>query len=84
MVAGNYNVYVRWTAHVNRSPNVPFFVVHAGGTTSKTYDQRTGGGVWVLHGTYYFNAGTNGLVQVAEPTVNGQACADAVRFEPVP
>ncbi len=81
-VAGFYNVYIRWTSHANRSTAVPIAVTHAGGTTTKTYNQQTGGGVWVLHGTYSFNAGTSGYVQVSD--VNGQACADAVRFTPVP
>jgi hypothetical protein len=36
----------------------------------------------VLHGTYSFNTGTGGYVQVSD--INGQACADAVRFVPVP
>jgi hypothetical protein len=78
--AGTYEVYVRWTAYSTRSASVPIAVTHAGGTTTKTYDQRTGGGVWVLHGTYGFNAGTGGYVQVSD--VNGQACADVVKFVP--
>jgi hypothetical protein len=77
---GTYEVYVRWTAYSTRSSSVPIAVTHAGGTTTKTYDQRTGGGVWVLHGTYGFNAGTGGYVQVSD--VNGQACADVVKFVP--
>ena len=80
--AGTYNVYVWWTAYPNRSTSVPIDVTHAGGTTTKTYNQQTGGGQWVLHGNYSFNAGTGGYVQVSD--VNGQACADAVRFVPVP
>jgi len=56
--AGSYNVYVWWTSHTNRSTAVPISVTHAGGTTTKTYNQQTGGGQWVLHGTYNFNAGT--------------------------
>jgi hypothetical protein len=80
-IAGSYEVYVRWTAYSTRSTAVPIAVTHAGGTTSKTYNQQTGGGVWVLHGSYNFNAGTAGYVQVSD--VNGQACADAVRFVPV-
>ena len=78
--AESYDVYVRWTSHVNRSTTVPIAVTHAGGTTTKTYNQRTGGGTWVFHGNYSFNAGTGGYVQVS--SVNGQACADAVRFVP--
>ncbi len=77
-----YDVYVWWTTGANRATNVPFAVVHAGGTTTRTFNERTGGGQWVLHGRYTFNAGTTGYVETSD--VNGQACADAVRFVPVP
>ena len=78
---GQYDVFVRWTQHVNRSSAVPIAVTHAAGTTTRAFDERTGGGVWVLHGRYTFNAGTAGFVQVADSA--GQAAADAVRFVPV-
>lgn len=80
--AGAYDVYVRWTTGGNRSATAPFIVVHAAGSTTKTFDERAGGGVWVLHGRYTFTAGTAGYVQTNDS--NGQACADAVRFVPVP
>ncbi|HXH07940.1 MAG TPA: S8 family serine peptidase [Vicinamibacterales bacterium] len=82
LTAGTYDVYVWWTQHSNRSTTVPISVTHAGGTTTRTFNQRTGGGQWVLHGRYTFNAGTGGYVQVSD--ANGQAAADAVRFVPVP
>jgi hypothetical protein len=78
--AGAYNVYVWWTAHANRSTAVPISVTHAGGTTTKTFNERVGGGQWVLHGQYSFNTGTGGYVQVSGS--GGQAAADAVRFVP--
>jgi len=78
----SYDVYVRWTSHVNRSTSVPIAVVHAGGTSTESYNQQSGGGVWTLHGTYTFNAGTAGYVQVAESSAGGQSCADAVKIEP--
>jgi hypothetical protein len=78
--AGSYDVYVRWTAHPGRSTAVPISVTHSAGTTTKTYNQEAGGGVWVLHGTYSFNAGTGGSVQISDAT--GQASVDAVRFVP--
>jgi hypothetical protein len=77
---GPYDVYVRWTSHPNRSTSVPIAVRHASGTTTKTYNERTGGAVWILHGRYGLSAGTH--VQVSD--VNGQAAADAVRFVPAP
>jgi hypothetical protein len=76
-----YQVFVRWTQHLNRSVAVPITVSgHAGGATTRTFDERTGGGVWTLHGTYTFPAGSQGTVQVTDQ--NGQASADAVRFIP--
>jgi hypothetical protein len=78
--AGSYEVYVRWTAHANRSASVPISVTHLGGTTARNFNQRVGGGNWTLHGTYSFSAGTAGYVQISD--ANGQACADAVKFVP--
>jgi hypothetical protein len=77
-----YDVYVWWANGTNRSTTAPFIVNHAGGSTTKTFNERTGGGQWVVHGRYTFNAGTSGYVQTSD--VNGQAGADAVRFVPVP
>jgi hypothetical protein len=81
-VTRSYDVYVRWTAYSTRSTTVPYTVQHAAGQTTKTFNQQTSGGVWVLHGRYTLNAGAGGYVQVSD--VNGQAIADAVRFVPVP
>jgi alpha-L-arabinofuranosidase len=78
---GSYDVYVWWSSNPNRSTTVPIAVTHSGGTTSKNFDQKTGGGVWIQHGRYTFAAGTAGYVQVSDP--NGQGAADAVRFVPV-
>jgi hypothetical protein len=80
--AGAYDVYVRWTAHPNRSTGVPVVVRHASGTTSHTFDEKSGGGAWVLHGRYNFNTGSAGYVEVRD--TSGQAAADAVRFVPAP
>jgi hypothetical protein len=76
----SYEVYVWWTSHPNRSTAVHYTVVHAGGTFTTTRNQLSGGGQWQLLGTFQFNAGTGGLVQVSD--VNGQASADAVRLVP--
>jgi glucose/arabinose dehydrogenase len=78
--AGAFDVYVRWTNNPQRAANVPYKVVHAGGSDTKSFDQRVGGGAWVLLGRYSFAAGTAGYVEVSD--VNGQACADAVQLVP--
>ena len=78
---GTYDVYVWYTASTARSMNVAYTVVHANGATTRTFNQQTGGGAWVLHGRYTFNAGTAGSVRVND--ANGRAGADAARFVPV-
>jgi Domain of unknown function (DUF4832)/Domain of unknown function (DUF4874) len=80
--AGSYQVYVWWSTHPNRSTSVPIKVVAASGTASKVFNEKAGGGSWVLHGTYNFVAGKAGYVEVTD--ANGQAAADAVRFVPGP
>jgi hypothetical protein len=80
--ARNYDVYVWWTTHPNRSTNVPISVSHAGGTTVKNYNQQLTGGQWILHGRYNLPAGVGSYVEVSD--ANGQSAADAVRFVPVP
>ncbi|MCI0547782.1 MAG: PQQ-dependent sugar dehydrogenase [Candidatus Rokubacteria bacterium] len=76
--AGTYDVYVRWTPSTLRSTTVPIAVVHAGGTTTKLFNQETGGTTWVKHGQYVAHTGKNAWVEVSD--LNGQASADAVRF----
>ena len=80
--AGNYDVYVWWSANPNRAANVPIAVKHNAGTASKIFNEKLGGGAWVLHGRYGFAAGSAGYVETSD--VNGQAAADAVRFLRVP
>jgi hypothetical protein len=76
--ADNYDVYVWWSSHPNRSRSVPVAVTHAAGTTTKNFDEKLAGGQWVLHGRYRFAIGTAGFVQVSD--ANGQAAADAIRL----
>ena len=80
--AGQYDVFVWWPNDLNRSTTVPYTVHHASGNTVKTFNQRTGGDTWVLHGRYALAAGTSNYVEVSN--ANGIAGADAVSFRPVP
>jgi Calx-beta domain len=74
-----YEVYAWWTSLPSRSPAVEYRIRHAGGTAVVTRDQRTAGGQWVYLGTFQFNAGTAGYVQVSD--VNGAGVsADAIRW----
>lgn len=79
-VAGNYAVYVRWTAGGNRATNAPVDVNAAGGTTSFSVNQQLNNGTWVLLGTFFFDAGTTGNVTVGDTGANGYVVADAVEF----
>jgi Right handed beta helix region len=80
--AGNYDVYIWWSTHPNRAASVPITVTSLSGNVSKNFNQKAGGGQWVLHGRYNFAAGKSGFVQVSD--ANGQGCADAVRWVRVP
>jgi len=79
-VAGDYDVYVWWAVSPNRSTSVPITVVSAGGSNTRLFNERAGGGQWVLHGRYTFSAGTTGYVEASD--ANGSAGADAVRLVP--
>ncbi|MCH8527546.1 MAG: right-handed parallel beta-helix repeat-containing protein [Kiritimatiellae bacterium] len=82
--AGTYDVFIRYTSNSNRASNVPIDITHAGGTDYISLDQRSGGGQWVLLGTYTFNAGTGGSVLISNAGTSGFVIADAVRFTSVP
>jgi hypothetical protein len=81
-VTGTYEVSVWVGTHKNHSTAVPVSVVHASGKAIRTVNQRSGGGTWVVHGVYTFNAGRTGYVEVSND--NGIAGADAVRWVLVP
>jgi PKD repeat protein len=78
--SGNYDLYVRWSAHANRGTAVPFVVAHDAGTQSKNFNQKTNGGQWMLHGRYAFTAGVTKYVEVSD--AGGTASADAIRLVP--
>ncbi len=76
---GSYQVYVRYTSHPQRASNATYVVTHGGGTSTVVVDQRSGGGTWVLLGTFDL---ANGLssVQLRTLDANQFVVADAVRF----
>jgi subtilisin len=81
--SGAWDVYVWWSASSSLSSKASIKVVGADSTITRLFDQRTGGGQWVLHGRYNFNTGEAGYVQVSSGSTN-QVSADAVRFVAVP
>ncbi|MDA3874583.1 MAG: hypothetical protein PF795_11575, partial [Kiritimatiellae bacterium] len=83
LVAGTYMVSVRYSSNNNRASNVPIDVTYAGGNDYISLDQQSGGGQWVVLGTYSFAAGTAGNVLISNADTNGYVIADAVKFTPV-
>ncbi len=82
--AGQYEVFLRWTAFTNRATNVPVEVRHSGTPVfTTTVNQQAQGGVWVSLGSFNFAAGAsaqNGSVTLRNTGTNGYVIADAVRF----
>jgi len=81
--AGEYDVYMYFPAVDFAATNVPVEVVHAGGATTVTVNQRTSGGQWLHLGKFTFNQGTGGAVIIRTTGTDGHVFADAVKFQPV-
>jgi hypothetical protein len=80
---GTYQVYIRYpggSASGKWAANVPVDVIHKNGTDALSLDIRTGGGQWVLLGSYEFDAGTGGSVRISNTGTGKQVNVDAVRF----
>ena len=79
---GNYDVYAWWVAGSNRASAARYVVTSATGTSNVNANQTASGGKWNLLGTYTFNAGSTGKVQLDATASTGGAVAsaDAVRF----
>ncbi len=92
-----YNVYVWYVAGTNRSTAAAYKVTHRDGVTlfqgkdandgiANGINQTSGGGQWVLLGTYNFNSGTagsvllDGAVSFNDGSTATVISADAVKF----
>lgn len=76
--AAEYELFSRWVARSNRASNVPIDIVHSSGTTTRLFDQRTQGGVWVSLGVYTLPA-SGGAIVIRNTGTNGVVVADAIR-----
>jgi len=81
--AGEYDVYMFYPAADFAATNVPVEVIHAGGTTTVTVDQRSTGGQWAYLGRFTFNQGSDGGVVIRTDETDGMVFADAVKFQAV-
>lgn len=80
-VAGEYEVYARWTSAYNRATNAPITVNSAAGANTVSVNQQASGGTWYDLGSYSFAAGTTGNVVVSDAGANGQVIADGMLFQ---
>jgi len=80
---GNYAVYISYQTLPESVTDAKYTVIHKGGATQFTVNQKIGGGTWVYLGTFAFDKGSNdyGMVVLSnESKEKGVVCADAVRF----
>jgi hypothetical protein len=75
-----YPVYT-WVLDSANRTNQLYRIVHSGGTTEVRVDHRLVGRGWVWLGSYYFEAGTGGYVEISNQAPPGDnVIADAIRF----
>lgn len=78
---GRYAVYVSYKTLSNSTSDARYTVRHLGGETLLHVNQKMGGGMWVYLGTFLFDKGTEGCVELsAHSSGKGVVTADAVRF----
>lgn len=81
VVPGDYEVFVYWTVHPNRSTTVPYRVFSSDAISGPfPFDQTVGGGVFTSVGVITFDGDGDEYVEVSSE--NGQASADAIRIVP--
>lgn len=78
---GEYAVYVSYKSLPGSTTDARYTVRHLGGETLLHVNQQMCGGTWVYIGTYLFDKGTAGCVELsARSASKGVVSADAVRF----
>jgi hypothetical protein len=84
--AGDYEVFVSYTAAKGRATNVPVTIKHARGAKTVLVNQEERpplDGLFRSVGTYPFEAGAKGSVTISNEKTNGFVIVDAVRFVPL-
>jgi len=83
--AGKYKVRVAYTPHPNRATNAQVIVQTADGPVEVELNQRKplgDGAPFKTIGTYTFDAGKQGMVEIASVNADGYVIADAVQWIP--
>ncbi len=80
--AGHYPVYAWTPSGANRATDQLYRVNHSGGITEVTVNHRRVGNGTVYLGTYYFEAGSNGFVDISNRSNDAGSIvvADMIRF----
>ena len=80
--AGYYPVFIWFRDATDRSTDAFYRIVHKGGVSTVTIDQNKVGKGWVWLGNFYFDAGTNGYLELSNISANTGTIviADAARF----
>jgi hypothetical protein len=81
--AGRYEVFVAYPWNANRASNVPVTIRHAGGETKVMLDQKKKPAVKELLqsvGTFRFEKGRAGQVEISNAGTNGFVVIDAVEW----
>ena len=82
---GRYEVRFAYTTNNNRASNVPVTVLHAGGETTVTVDEKKAppiDGSFVSLGTFEFASGKSAAVVVTNKGTDGYVVMDAVQWLP--
>src|SRR6266508_1736558 len=77
--AGPYDVQIRYPTVAGAATDARFTVSHAGGSTTTTVNQATGGGTWVSLGSFSFAEGNTHSVSLSDQA-SGTVVADAVKL----
>jgi hypothetical protein len=83
--SGNYEVRLSYSPASNRASNVPVVIRHAGGETTVAVNQRkapTLDRAFVSLGTFRFDKGRSGYVEIRNTDADGYVVIDAVQWLP--
>ncbi len=83
---GRYEVRLSYSPNANRATNVPVTITHAEGKKTVLVNQRKAppiDGAWISLGTFTFDRGKAGSVEVGNTGVDGHVILDAVQWLPV-
>jgi len=80
--SGEYAVYVSYVRNDENITDAHYTVYHSGGKTEFLVNQTIGGGTWIYMGTFRFEKGTNGKVELTnQSNESGKLISvDAVRL----